>query len=111
MTVKGPGGAGPGSMLPMGAAPSFQVVVQALRWLEAHVLEAIVDGEVVKSVELQESMGGPDSARRYEATVSVAGKPGRAVHWVVFHARARGKDLSPLHPGRRPFAVSNPIFF
>jgi hypothetical protein len=28
---------------------------------------------------------------------------------VVFHAKGEA-DLSPLHPGRRPFAVSNPVF-
>ena len=30
-------------------------------------------------------------------------------NWVVFVAKGEG-DLSPLHPGRKPFAVSNPIF-
>jgi hypothetical protein len=43
--------------------------------------------------------------------VEVTPTAGRALHWVVFHAKAEGIDLAPLHPGRRPFAVSNPIFF
>ena len=30
---------------------------------------------------------------------------------VVFYAKGDGTDLSPLHPGRKAFAVSNPIFF
>jgi hypothetical protein len=28
----------------------------------------------------------------------------------VFHAKGVG-DLSPLHPGRKPFALSNPVMF
>jgi hypothetical protein len=32
-------------------------------------------------------------------------------NFVVFVARGeKDKDLSPLHPGRLPFAVSNPYF-
>jgi hypothetical protein len=30
-------------------------------------------------------------------------------NWVVFHAKGEG-DLAPLHPGRKPFAVSNAVF-
>lgn len=52
----------------------------------------------------------PRPGKRYEATVDVAPAQSRARHWVVFHAKGDG-DLSPLHPKKRPFAVSNPIFF
>jgi hypothetical protein len=50
--------------------------------------------------------------KRATATVDVQAASSRPKHWVVFHARgADGKDLAPLHPGRKPFAVSNPIWF
>jgi hypothetical protein len=110
MTVQGPGGVGPGGMLPPGAgAREFEVVVQAPSWLEATTLEVIVDGETASTQMLRQSVGGP--GRRYEARVSVTPKKMQAQHYVVFHASAPGKDLSPLAPGRKPFAVSNPIFF
>lgn len=110
MTVSGPGGVGPGGAIPMASGPqTFQIVVQTPKWLSAKRLEVIVDGETVETRELPESVA--PQGRRYEDTVSVtapAGRPG--VHWVVFHASST-TDLAPLHPGRRPFAVSNPIFF
>jgi hypothetical protein len=110
MTVEGPGGAGPGSVLQAQTGPlSFHVVVQAPTWLAADTLETIVDGQTVSTLSLQEMSGG--AARRYEADVEVTPTAGRAFHWVVFHAKAEGRDMAPLYPGRRPFAVSNPIFF
>lgn len=108
MTVEGPGGKGPGETATAGA---YKVVVQSPGFVEAKTLEVIVDGQTVKTVELAPTAGaGP--AHRYEATVDVAPASSQARHWVVFHAKGpNGKDLAPLHPGRTPFAVSNPVFF
>lgn len=109
MTVVGPGGSGPGGGVPTpDEAPEFRIVVQAPRWLEARQLEVIVNGETERTLELVETAGGP--ARRYEATVMLSPRA-RITNWVVFHAKAEGRDLGPIYPGRRPFAVSNPIFF
>ena len=33
----------------------------------------------------------------------------RSRNWVVFHAKGEG-DMTPVHPGRRPFGMTNPIF-
>lgn len=105
LTVEGPGGVGPGGTI-AGAGPGpveLKVLVQAPSWLSAQSLEVIVDGQTKETQQLQESMGaGP--ARRYEALVTV--QPGK---WVVLHAK--GGELAPLNPGKRAFAVSNPIFF
>jgi hypothetical protein len=112
MSVVGPGGVGPGGTVPAGAgALDFDVVVQAPSWGAATTLEVIVDGQTVGTMPLQESAGGAGPGRRYEASVTVTppATPGR--HWVVLHANASGRDLAPLWPGRKPFAVSNPIFF
>ncbi len=110
MTVTGPGGVHPGGTIPMASGPqSFQIVVQTPKWLAAKRVEVIVDGETVATKELQESV--TPQGRRYELTVAVdppAGHPGS--HWVIFNATST-TDLAPLHPGRHPFAVSNPIFF
>lgn len=102
MSVEGPGGALPGGSAPGGG--SFQIVVQAPGWLDTTgtTVEVIVDGVTKQTAAMVDSGASP--AKRLTATVSVP--PGK---WVVFHAKAAGRDLSPLHPGRRAFAVSNPI--
>ena len=109
MTVTGPGGIGPGSSVPSSSDPlDFQIVVQAPSWLSAKTLEVIVNGETERTVELTETMGG-GLGHRYEASVTLT-RPAKAQSWVVFHAKS-DRDLSPVYPGRNPFAVSNPMFF
>ena len=64
---------------------------------------------IERTVELTETV--TPTGRRYEATVSIK-RPSKPHSFVVFHARGpAGRDLSPIYPGRKPFAVSNPIFF
>lgn len=105
MTVEGPGGIGPGGTATAG---TYRVVVQAPGFTAADALEVFVDG-VSRGVQpLSASGTGP--GKRYEATIDVQPIQSRTRHYVVFHAKGSG-DLGPLHPGRKPFAVSNPIFF
>jgi hypothetical protein len=110
LTVRGPDGESPGGEIRSAGGPvTLQVTVQSPKWLAAKRLETIVDGETVATEELRETV--TPQGRRYDATVTVRGKAGRPRHWVVFHASSGGADLSPVHPGRKAFAVSNPIFF
>jgi len=109
MTVVGPGGIGPGGTIATAGAQDFQVKVQAPSWLSAATLEVIVDGDTVQTLQLQEQ-AGPGPNHVYDAMVTVNGLKTQAQHWVVFHASSTA-DLSPLSPGRKPFAVSNPVFF
>jgi hypothetical protein len=106
MTVSGPGGVLPGGTA---SAGQYRVVVQAPGWLGATTLEVIVDGVSSQTIPLT-AVEGIGAGKRYEATVDVAAASSRERHWVVFHAKGEG-DLGPLHPGRTPFAASNPIFF
>lgn len=110
LTVAGPGGVGPGGGVASPSDPlTFQIVVQSPKWLAAKQLEVIVNGETERTVELTETVtGGP--GRRYDATVTLT-RGARPQSWVVFHAKADGRDLSPIYPGRKPFGVSNPVFF
>jgi hypothetical protein len=107
MTVEGPGGVGPGGMSTKGA---YKVVVQAPGWLSASSLEVIVDGLTTETRPLT-PVAGPGPGKRYEVTVDVNPQQSKPRHWVVFHAKSDAADLAPLHPGRKAFAVSNPIFF
>jgi hypothetical protein len=109
MTVAGPGGVGPGDTIKStaGQMQSFDIVVQCPSWLSAKQLEVIVDGTTTQTIPLAESVT-PGPARKYEAAVDVMadGMP----HFVVFHASS-DVDLAPLDAGKKPFALSNPIFY
>lgn len=108
MTVEGPGGVGPGGKA---AAGSYKVVVQSPSWVVPATVEVIVDGVSVQTLPVGTAVGaGP--GKRYELTIDVQPTTSKARHWVLFHAAgSRGTDLAPVHPGRNPFAFSNPIFF
>jgi hypothetical protein len=106
MTVEGPGGIGPGGTTTAG---DYKVVVQAPGWLSASSLEVIVDGTTTQTLPLTAAVSDAPG-KRYEATVAVTASQSSARHWVVFHAKG-DSDLAPIHPGRKSFAVSNPIFF
>lgn len=108
MTVTGPGGVGPGGRASAGA---YEIIVQSPTWIAAESLETIVDGISVSTQPLVPlPILDPNGGHRYTTTVQVTPTDSRPRHWVVFHAKG-ANDLAPLHPGKKPFAVSNPIFF
>jgi hypothetical protein len=108
MTVEAPGGVGPGGMATKG---TYTITVQSPGWLSASSLEVIVDGLTTQTLPLT-PIAGPGPGKKYELTVDVQ-PPAQSKprHWVVFHAKSSAADLAPLHPGRKAFAFSNPIFF
>ncbi len=110
MTVKGPGGAAPGATVAASGPLTLDVVVQSAPWISAESLEVFVDGKTVETKPLTQVADAVPGAPKVAATtVTVNKDPSRPRSWVVLHAKGKG-DLSPLHPGRKPFAVSNPIF-
>jgi hypothetical protein len=92
--------------VPAGGA-DFTVTVESPSWLGEASLETIVNGKTLSTTPLTPSGAGP--AKRSVQTVKVALDPGAKINWVVFHAKGTG-ELAPLHPGRKPFAVSNAVF-
>ncbi len=112
LTVAGPGGVGPGGTVSTTGAPTtFDVVVRSPSWVLAKTLDVIVDGETTKTINLVESVNPSGPGHLYEATVEVIATSTNAAHYVVFHATNATGDLAPVHRGKRPFAVSNPIWF
>ncbi len=108
LTVRGPDGAGPGGTSQAGA---FTVTVRSASWISASKLEVFVDGVSTQTLDLAPIAPAPgELGKRYEATVQVAAASSKPRHWVVFHAKGDG-DLAPVHPGKKVFAVSNPVFF
>jgi hypothetical protein len=111
LTVTGPGGAGPGSDVSgAGAVASFDVEVRAASWIgDLTGLEVIVDGTTVETIPITEADRDPtDPTVRLRAT-GVSVPVDASGSWAVFHVGS-DEDLAPLHPGRAPFAVSNPVF-
>ena len=107
MTVSGPGGATPGDTIAKTATADFTVNVACPSWVQADTLEIIVNGETVGTEALLPVGAGPGKAFSNQVTVTL---PAGNRAWVLFHAKGTG-DLAPLHPGKVPFAVSNPVFF
>lgn len=104
MTAEGPDGVLPGGD---STAGKYKVVVSSPSWVTPNSLEAIVDGATVATIPLAPNANGQ---KRWVVEIDIRPGSSRAHHWVVFHAKGDG-DLAPLHPGRKPFAVSNPIYF
>jgi hypothetical protein len=109
MTVKGPAGELPGQKFQAASGTAtFTVSVQAPTWISATKLETIVNGVTVHTQELLPVGDGPGQS--FLQTVEVPVDTARDRSWVVFHATGDG-DLAPVHPGKKPFAFSNPVFF
>jgi hypothetical protein len=108
MNVAGPGGEKPGDTV-TGAGGSIQltVTVQAPSWVDATDLEVIVNGESQTTEPLAPL--GAGTGKMFVNQVNVTLDTSRE-SFVIIHAKGV-KNLAPLHPGRKPFAVSNPIFF
>jgi hypothetical protein len=104
LTAIGPNGEGPGQTVPPGPS-TFTVTVGAPSWVSVDPqVEVIVDGVTVETKPLAPVM--TMVGQRFSATIDV-NRTGKK--WVMFHVKGKG-DLSPVHPGRKAFAVSNPIF-
>jgi hypothetical protein len=108
MTVTGPNGERPGqSIVAADGKATFVVTVEAPSFMTADTLETIVNGATVATEPLLPI--GAGKSKRFMNQVTVTFDPKIPRSFVVFHAKG-GSDLAPLHPGRHPFAVSNPVF-
>ena len=108
MTVTGPNGERPGqSVVAADGKATFLVTVEAPSFMSADTLETIVNGVTMTTEPLLPI--GAGKSKRFANQVTVTFDPAVPRSFVVFHAKGSG-DLAPLHPGRSPFAVSNPVF-
>jgi hypothetical protein len=105
-TVAGVGPGGTASGLPPSA--EVDVTVQAAPWVDVAAIELVVDGQTVDTVPIVPADADPaNPAVRWRGklpiTVSASGG------FVVVAAYGT-KPLEPVHPGRIPFGMTNPIF-
>lgn len=109
LEVRGPGGEGPGDTV-TGTGPRAQlrVIVRAATWIDVDSLEVIVDGRTTETIAIRPEDADPsDPTVRLDAIIEADVAP--AGSFVIVHV-AGSDPLEPVHPGRAPFAVSNPIF-
>jgi hypothetical protein len=105
-TMAGPGEEARG----VGATATIAVTVQAASWVDARRLEVIVDGATVATLPLDETTVDPMRAStRFSGDLEIDVADGALGSYVILVAH--GDDpLDPVHPGKRPFGVTNPIF-
>jgi hypothetical protein len=83
--------------------------VQATSWVDVDAIDVVVDGTTVDTLEILPGDADPDNpVIRFdrEIEVDVAGGDGSYVIFAAYGDSA----LEPVHRGRMPFGVTNPIF-
>lgn len=102
----GPGGEVTGATTTM----NVRVRVQAASWVDVDSIDIVVDGVVAETIAIlpgDADVGNP--AIRFNQDVAINITPATGSYVVV--AAYGNSNLDPVHPGRRPFGVTNPIFF
>ncbi|MBA3462759.1 MAG: CehA/McbA family metallohydrolase [Deltaproteobacteria bacterium] len=103
------GTAGPGDTVTGAGSPMMvDVTVQAATWIDVDAIDVVVDGETVDTIPVMPGDADPaNPAIRWRGQVPVQVRA--AGGFVVIAAYAQ-RTLEPVHPGRTPFGVTNPIF-
>lgn len=103
------GGAGPGDTATgTGPTATVQLRVQAATWIDVDAIDVVVDGVTVQTIAIAPDDADPGNPEvRWQDTIDVAVAAGGS--WVVLAAYGDAA-LDPVHPGRRPFGVTNPIW-
>jgi hypothetical protein len=103
------GTAGPGDTVPgAGTQLTVDVTVQAASWVDVDAIDIVVDGATVDTIPILPGDADPGNpAIRWRGQVQVQT---RATGGFVVVAAYGDAPLEPVHPGRVPFGVTNPIF-
>ena len=103
------GTAGPGdTTLGAGSPISVDVTIQAATWIDVEAIEVIVDGQTIDTIPVLPADADPSNPVirwRGQIPVQILASGG----FVVIAAYG-DRALEPVHPGRIPFGVTNPIF-
>ncbi len=102
-------GAGPGEEATgVGATTEVNVTVQAASWIDVDFLEIVVDGVVTETIEILPADADPENPTiRFSAPLQF--DVASAGSYVIIAAYG-DEAMEPVHPGRIPFGVTNPIF-
>jgi hypothetical protein len=104
------GTAGPGDTASgLGPSAEVDVEIQAATWIDVDAIDVVVDGTVVDTIPIMPGDADPDNPvvrwrGAIPVTVSAAG------NGFVVIAAYGDAAMQPVHAGKRPFGVTNPIF-
>ncbi len=100
----GPGGDATG----LGASTTVRIQVQAASWIDVDSIDLVVDGEITTIDILPADADPMNPTLRFdqEITIDVSTDPNAYVIVAAYGDQA----LEPVHRGRIPFGVSNPIY-
>ena len=102
------GVAGPGDTITGAGTPQMvDVTVQAASWIDVDGIDVVVDGETVDRIAVLPQDAVPGTAIRWRGQVPVQTRATGGFVVIAAHAQ---RTLEPVHPGRVPFGVTNPIF-
>ncbi len=90
-----------------GSPQQVDVTVQAASWVDVTSIEVIVDGVTVDTIPVLPGDAEAGTAVRWRGAIPVQT---RATGGFVVIAAYGTRPLEPVHPGRIPFAVTQPIF-
>ncbi len=103
------GTAGPGDTVTGAGSPMMvDVMIQAASWVDVDAIDVVVDGTVVDTIAIMPGdadVSNPAIRFHKQLPVQVQASGG----FVVIAAYG-DQALDPVHPGRTPFGVTNPIF-
>ncbi len=102
---KGPGEDATGA----GASAMVDIQVQAAGWVDVDAIDLVVDGAIVTTIAIKpDNADMADPTIRYSKQVAVDVASGAGSYVIV--AAYGDRTLDPVHRGRIPFGVTNPIF-
>jgi hypothetical protein len=103
------GTTGPGDTTTGAGSPQLvDVEVQAATWVDVTSIEVVVDGKTVDTIPVMPSdADAQNPVIRYHAQVPVTVQ---ATGGFIVIAAYGGRALEPVHPGKIPFGVTEPIF-
>jgi len=103
------GNAKPGDTITGAGNPmNVDVVVRAATWIDVDTIEVVVDGTTVDTIPIMPGDADPNDATiRWTGSIPV--QPRAAGGFVVVAAYGDA-TLEPVHRGRKPFGMTNPIF-
>jgi len=103
------GSAGPGDTVTgAGVLMNVDVTIQAATWIDVDAIDVVVDGTVVDTIPVMPGDADPlNPVIRWRGAIPVTVQ---ASGGFVVIAAYGANQLAPIHPGRIPFGVTNPIF-
>jgi hypothetical protein len=103
------GTAGPGDTVTGAGSPmNVDVTIQAATWIDVDAIEVVVDGVTIDTIPIMPGDADPGNAViRWHGQIPIQVQ---ATGGFVVIAAYGDANLEPVHPGRKPFGVANPIF-